>query len=113
MIDENELLKNLELYLNQTSLGEVTVQTELSVGEICSLIKDCPTIDAEPVQYGKWISDCLRNYGQTLKLDKDGCITNNICHCSECGKQLIGSDEYTVFGKYCPNCGVKMIVDDN
>ena len=47
LIDEDELLKQLELYLNKTLLGEITVQTELSVGEICSLIKDCPAIDAE------------------------------------------------------------------
>ena len=49
LIDEDELLKQLELYLNKTLLGEITVQTELSVGEICSLIKDCPTVDAEQI----------------------------------------------------------------
>ena len=97
MIDENELLKNLELYLNQTLLGEVTVQTKLSVGEICSLIKDCPTVDAEPVRYAK------RLITKSIEKDRYGCYPRYRIKCSECGYEA-------AFSKYCPNCGAKMEV---
>ena len=36
-----------------------------------------------------------------------GCPLRSCC-CSACGEWLVGSDEYAVFGKYCPNCGAKM-----
>ena len=29
--------------------------------------------------------------------------------CSNCGRFLVGSDEYVVDGKYCPACGAEMI----
>lgn len=95
MIDENELLKNLELYLNQTLLGEITVQTELSVGEICSLIKDCPTVDAKTVRRGKWIKS---------EIPCEEFV------CSECGGACWYYDvnKNVSKSKYCPNCGAKM-----
>ena len=34
------------------------------------------------------------------------------CYCSECDELLIGSDEYEVSGRYCPNCGAYMIHDE-
>ena len=30
-------------------------------------------------------------------------------HCSNCGRWLVGSDEYACDGKYCPACGAEMI----
>ena len=91
LIDSDELLKRLKLYLNKTSLGEITVQTELSVGEICSLIKDCPTVEAEPVRRGKWVE-----------------FGNDIHHCLECFKCGYLQSIYEKRPKYCPDCGAKM-----
>lgn len=57
LIDADALLKSLVLYINRSSLGEITVSTELSIGEICSLIKDQPTIEVnEPVN--KYCLNC-------------------------------------------------------
>ena len=33
-----------------------------------------------------------------------GCV-----HCSNCGEDLVGSDEYACKGLFCPSCGAEMI----
>lgn len=38
---------------------------------------------------------------------QDGMTTGSVW-CSECGKWLTASDEYSCYGKLCPNCGAKM-----
>ena len=45
--------------------------------------------------------------GDIVAIDNDG-FPERACFCSECEKYLIASDEYAVYGKYCPFCGVKM-----
>ena len=41
--------------------------------------------------------------GMTPDTKSDG------AHCSNCGRWLVGSDEYACDGKYCPACGAEMI----
>lgn len=53
---------------------------------------------------GHWVSV---NDGDIVTIDNDG-FPEKACFCSECKKYLIASDEYAVYGKYCPFCGVKM-----
>ena len=53
---------------------------------------------------GHWVSV---NDGDTVATDNDGC-PERACYCSECQKYLIASDEYAVYGRYCPFCGAKM-----
>ena len=53
---------------------------------------------------GHWISV---NDGDVVAIDNDG-FPERACFCSECKKYLIASDEYAVYGKYCPFCGAKM-----
>ena len=48
MIDEKRLLKDLNLLVSRSFLGEVTACSQISIGEICSLINDQPKIE-------KWI----------------------------------------------------------
>ena len=48
MIDKSKLLEAIRLYLDRSSLGETTAQTELSIGEICSIINDQPEIKTCP-----------------------------------------------------------------
>lgn len=55
------------------------------------LIKEQPTIEADPVRRGRWL---FENIGKP----------NEYCVCSECGTQ-VDSDEAW---HYCPNCGAKM-----
>lgn len=58
----------------------------------CGVIANAPTIDAQPVVYGHWIS---QNTGRTLFA------------CSNCHKGNYGGHE-----RYCPNCGAKMIREE-
>lgn len=67
-----------------------------TVGYISNLIKDMPTVDAEPVRHGKWIN---REYG--LKRDGRHYPFWERYECSVCGAKADESD-------YCPNCGAKM-----
>ena len=53
---------------------------------------------------GHWISV---NDGDIVAIDNDG-FPERACFCSECKKYLIASDEYSVYGRYCPFCGTKM-----
>jgi uncharacterized CHY-type Zn-finger protein len=53
---------------------------------------------------GHWISV---NDGDIVAIDNDG-FPERACFCSECKKYLIASDEYAVYGRYCPFCGAKM-----
>lgn len=53
---------------------------------------------------GHWISV---NDGDAVTIDNDG-FPERACYCSKCKKYLIASDEYAVYGRYCPFCGAKM-----
>lgn len=55
------------------------------------MIEGCPTIDAEPVRHGKWITEeCLPG----------------VAICSICGHEIRGIGcQYT---KYCDECGARM-----
>ena len=52
-----------------------------------------PTVDAEIVKHGKWISGT----------DTSPCMPETDV-CSECGYRTVYGYNY----KYCPNCGAKM-----
>ena len=53
-----------------------------------------PTVDADPVVPGHWVSD-------------EGDV---LFHCSECETQISTSWDYDdLHWNYCPNCGAKMI----
>lgn len=54
LIDANALFDQIRLQANRSSLGE-TRTPEISGLEVISLIKEAPTIDAEPVRHGRWI----------------------------------------------------------
>lgn len=65
---------------------------------IKSILKDAPTIEAEPVRHGRWV------HAKTY-YDADE------CNCSLCGQLMT-----TKIGNrmnYCPNCGAKMDGDSH
>lgn len=53
---------------------------------------------------GHWVSV---NDGDVVTIDSDG-FPERSCFCSECKKYLTASDEYAIYGRYCPFCGSKM-----
>ena len=44
LISKQSLIKNLNLLLNRSSLGEINFTDTISVGEICSLINNEPIV---------------------------------------------------------------------
>lgn len=58
----------------------------------------------EETRIGHWISV---EDGNDVAIDNDGFPVRS-CFCSECKTWLVASDEYPVYGKYCPFCGAKM-----
>lgn len=100
---------------------------------VCGVIDDAPTIEAEPVKYGRWIFKSRNKLINTGKLFVSSRIytpkslpTSEFCEiprgryffkkehrtiqipfCSECGNRG-GDNEYDI-SKYCPNCGCHMI----
>ena len=72
---------------------------------------DMQTIDTAPVVHARWIGSGLTSVGykrRAVLCDRNGYVADGPCFCSNCGAVLIGSDEYAVKGRYCPNCGAKM-----
>ena len=71
------------------------------------LIKQAPTIDAEPVRHGRWIPEKV-------------CSVETKFKCSECNRKIIACNDY--FGRapewvsniypYC-HCGAKMRGDED
>ena len=44
LISKNELCKQISLYLDMNCLGETSARTELSIGEIASIISSIPVV---------------------------------------------------------------------
>lgn len=67
---------------------------------LIEFLSNLPTIDAEPVRNGKWIKS---------EVPCEEFI------CSECGGACWYYDvnKNVLKSKYCPNCGAKMIVEDD
>lgn len=71
------------------------------VSHAMDVIKQAPTIEAEPVRHGRW--EHGYNNGQYG------------IWCSECRAGFAYSDNYEVIAtshNYCPNCGAKMDKED-
>lgn len=58
----------------------------------CSVLENCPTVDAEPVRRGEWLPPHERR---------------PMYECSCCG-WYVDRGGYLDF-TYCPNCGAKMV----
>ena len=71
------------------------------VGDSIAIIKNAPTIEAEPVKHGRWLDDNRRPKSSRFV-------------CSVCGEvayypQNHRSDKPRACGyPYCPNCGARM-----
>ena len=92
-IERNEVLRQIRLAANRTSLGETSVPN-LHWIDVVGFILDAPIEDVEPRPEAQWIpkpemirSPYARNY-----------------YCSNCHHEPLEC------GKYCPECGAKMKV---
>lgn len=70
-------------------VGEIPVITKEEIDQM-------PTVDAEPVRHGKWIDETFKPWG----------LVHHPFKCNLCGECA----EYA--SPYCPNCGARMVEDD-
>ena len=63
---------------------------------IKNILKNAPTIEAEPVRYGRWIDAYCGKYANA----------KYICSC--CGKRAHSDDWKWELSDFCPHCGAKM-----
>ena len=80
------------------------------------MIQNAPAADAVEVVHGRWL-DRPKNQGwKDEEIGTVGMVDGepwSSCYCSECGEWLVASDEYSVKGNFCPNCGADMRGESN
>lgn len=80
---------------------------EIATDDICEMARALRLGKPyEERKTGKWIGEYKK-----VTIDEYGNTTGS-CYCSVCGEWLTSSDEYPTRGRYCPNCGTKMEVDN-
>lgn len=90
-----EVLRNTTVWCTGWIYSRKLANEVLKVaGEsVKKIIEEAPTIEAEPVQHGRWVSD----------------EADILFHCSKCGAQISTSWDYEdLQWDYCPDCGAKM-----
>ena len=99
LIDADALKKKAFSDPDTTMSGEALVYVQD--------IDDTPTIEAEPVKHGRWVT------GSELTINRKNIVTPFL-YCSVCGEEAYWD---TGYGQqkfnYCPNCGAKMDGGDN
>lgn len=105
LINRSDLLRHLD-----ECLSEGDVQTPITNAVLTAIkcaVEQMPRVDAVPVRHGRWL-DC--NDKAARRTSFYGRVID--AYCSECGKWLVGSDEYCCEDNYCPYCGAKMDEED-
>lgn len=92
LIDRRELLRQIRLLTNRSSLGESAPAT-ISGLEVCGLVIDAPSVSETQRPRAQWLQD------------------GEFAMCSNC-HDLFKEREVTVFN-YCPECGAKMTQEDD
>lgn len=88
MIDRSEALKRLCAACS--NMGSFACMTCVIPG----IIKDTPTIEAEPVRHGRWINDTYCSECKRFPVDVSVSISNR---------------ELTKYFSRCPHCGARMV----
>lgn len=90
LIDLNALLLELKKMESEYYASEFEEDNIMGLGVMMAIrkVKDAPTIEAESVRHGEWVS---------LEADI------GLFACSNCGHKILRAE-----CNYCPKCGAKM-----
>lgn len=97
LIDADKVIAKVDLSYLTLSLLIGQEESRIAVAEIKRLIRETPTVDAEPIKHGHWIGIDDEPW-ETYECDKCGYITEDI----ECSYGIPNNF------KYCPSCGALM-----
>lgn len=91
LIDADALSENVQFRLPNDNKNAEIIDGCVKITR--RLVENAPTIEAEPVRRGRWVSD----------------EADILFHCSECETQVSTNWDYEdLQWNYCPNCGAKM-----
>ena len=93
LISREAALEKIGEYYKNT---DINGEEQFGVLQCSVMIRELPTVDAEPVRHGRWEEN----------EDKDSWF-RDVVFCSRCG---IGNAARR--GAYCPNCGAKMDLEE-
>lgn len=83
LIDLSEVINEIERFKGYFD-EDMILRIKIAINRL-------PTIDAEPIRYGKWIGKPIGGYSTV--------------RCSVCGNVFLGNNGKW---KYCPMCGTRM-----
>lgn len=115
LIDTDKLLEKTECLFKDLNSTEdyMGIGYNHGVGDSIAIIKNAPTIEAEPVKHGRWEFETAWQYkpcdGRGLERKAIFGTTKrtfNRLKCSGCKKVVVVDD--TIYYAYCPHCGAKM-----
>ena len=100
LIDADALKKAMDGYWGRCQRIRKPRNGETAVFlDIKAIVETQPTVDAEPVQHGKW---------KWLSCTYDRVPKEKEYECSECHHKTIVHGDDMPWEKYCPNCGARM-----
>ena len=70
-----------------------------------NIVEEMSEVEAVPVVHGRWIDEKGNPVPWCDVLPSSPAVS---CWCNQCGTWLVASDEYPVYGLFCPACGAKM-----
>lgn len=96
-------------YVENTVLGRFVCRNNL-IADMAGMIEEQEERIA--IMAERPVAHWQDENGKPIPFMSDG-LTPDVksvgAHCSNCGRLLVGSDEYACDGKYCPACGAEMI----
>ena len=103
--------RDFALYVVKYFGGMLTWDKEETIAEIVRILNKIPASDVADRVRGVWLDrrkeDCYADEEPYVVKIENGCPEMG-CYCSICGDWLTASDEYSVRGNFCPNCGADM-----
>ena len=96
-------------YIDREAAIAETRKPRLTDAELRRRLAELPAADVEPVKHGHWVDVNGNSVPWSGRVAHCPAYS---AYCSECRQWLVASDEYTVVGNYCPNCGARMEEDN-
>ena len=99
LIDADYVLHKMDI----TDLQPRTETEHYAFGFAKEILRNAPTIEAEPVKHGQWDTH------DVVKILASGHTLDGFCQCEACGSIFpFNFSEYS----FCPECGARMDGDE-
>lgn len=102
LIDGDEVIKRIAERQDKSSTGI----EDCAFYEAIKIVRNAPTVEAEPVKHGRWII----HREEIFEPNRSECYINRPLptECSVCGFAEMRASRFA----FCPNCGTRMDGDE-